>query len=368
MFSLSQAVSSVNAFDTVVFGGRDATGGYLNELWILRAYNASISQSNQHWSGYGSGSLQSGTSADGQGVTIQYMTKCATQLTQTTGSGSSSSLSPTASGSPSATNSPGTSLATSRFDTSTIHKSLAPVSAALILPATVFYRLSQPSLASTQVTNSRIGFFYLTVLTTLVTFALGIGGLATAFTSLQYTTSVVKRSTIPHLSTSHGRAGIALFVGLYGLVPALIAVSIFLKRREDNAALAAKRQRTMSNDMAEKVGLRSGSPFTPDTLPREAQAPDRVRSGENMHPWPLGHMPGTRRSSESAADDRSSPSTKSFEVTNRPQRARHASAHSLAAFSDPRSSTSPRNMSDLTWFDRRRSNNTVVRVCLTPFP
>ena len=358
------AIGGAAAFDTIVFGGRDAKGNYLNELWVLRAYNGSVTQSNQHWSGFGDGNLQGGPDADGQGVTVQYMTKCATQLAQATGTGTgSSSHSPTSSGSPSPTNSPGSTQAVSRFDTSTIHKSLAPVSAALILPAAVFYRLSQPSVASTQATNGRLGFFYLTALTALIAFALGIGGLATAFTSLEYTTSVAKRSGVPHLSTAHGRAGIALFAGLYGLVPGFIAVSVLLKRRDDDAALAAKRQRTTSNDIAEKVGLRSGSPFTPDTLPLEPQPPERARSGDTLNP---GHVPGTRRSSESAADDRSSPSTKSFEVTNRPQRARHASAHSLAAFSDPRPSTSPRNMSDLSWIDRRRSINTVVCHLLSP--
>lgn len=357
---MTQSISaSIAATDTIVFGGRDAKGNYLDELWVLRAYNGSVTSSGQHWSGFGNGDLEGGPTASGQGVNITYLTSCATQNNAQgsgTSSGSSSS-SPTSSGSPSATSGPASPATVNRFDTSTIHKSLAPVSVALILPAIVFYRLSQPSLASTQATNARIGFFYLTALTALVAFALGIGGLATAFTSIQYTTSIVKRSGVPHLTTPHGRAGIALFVGLYGLIPALIAASFLLRRRDDDAALAAKRQRTTSNDMAEKVGLRSGSPFTPDSLPLEPQSPERARSGDNLNPWPSGHVPGTRRSSESGIDDRSSPSTKSFEVTNRPQRARHASAHSLAAFSDPRTSAPPRNMSDLMSFDRQRSPN-----------
>lgn len=367
MLSLGKTIlGSAAATDTLVFGGRDSSGNYLNDVWILRAYNGSVSGSSQSWSGFGSGQLQGGPNANGEGVKIQYMTSCAQPVAATSGSGSSNSPSPTSSTNPPPTSGSGPTQSISRFDTSVVHKSLAPVSAALVLPAIVFYRLSQPSAASAHSTNSKIGFFYLTALTALVAFALGIGGLATAFTSLQYTTSVVKRSAVSHLATPHGRAGIALFVGLYGLVPVLIGVSILSKWKDNDAALAAKRQRTTSNEFAEKVGLRSGSPFTaltsPEILSPESRPVERVRSGDSLNPWPVGQIPAARRSSESAADDRSSPSTRSFEVTNRPQRARHASAHSLAAFADPRPSISPRNLSDMSWLERRRSLTTVVRT------
>ena len=369
----SVLTGSTGAADTIVFGGRDASGNYLNEIWLLRAYNGTINQSNQKWSGYGSGQLQSGVHADGTGVTVQYMTSCAKPIgssptagTSPTGSGSSS---PTSPNSPSNTGSSGPSGPTTitRFDTSAIHKSLAPVSAALVLPAVVFYRLSQPSVSSPQYTNAKIGFFYLTSLTALVAFALGVGGLATAFSSLQYTTSVVKRSGIPHLTTPHGQAGIALFAGLYGLVPALIAASTLIRWRDRKERLPSKRQRTTSNEFAEKLGLRSSSPFTREVSSPDPQTSERVRSGESLHPWPTGHIPAARRSSESAADDRSSPSTRSFEVTNRPTRARHASAHSLAMFAEPRPSVAPRNLSDMSWMERRRSVNTAVSVLVCAY-
>lgn len=364
--SLNQSLSSTSAADTFVFGGKDASGNYLSEVWLLRAYSGAVSQSNQHWSGFGNGQLQGGPSANGQGVTIQYMSQCASAISQPSGTGSSSSLSPTSSANSPPPSGSGQSVGVTRFDTSTIHKSLAPVSAALVLPAIVFYRLSQPSVTSAQSTNMRIGFFYLAAFTALVAFALGIGGLATAFTSLRYTTTIVKRSSVPHLTTSHGRAGIALFVGMYGLVSMLIAVSFLLKWKDNDAALAAKRQRTNSNDFAEKMGLRSGSPFTPETLPLEAHGAERVSSGDRLSPWSLGHVPAARRSSESAtADGRSSPSTRSFEVTNRPSRARRASAHSLAAFADPRPPNAPRNLSDMSWMERRRSLGTVVSTSWT---
>ncbi|KIP07035.1 hypothetical protein PHLGIDRAFT_71712, partial [Phlebiopsis gigantea 11061_1 CR5-6] len=139
VFSMTQPISgSIAATDTVVYGGRDANGTYLNELWVLRAYNGSVTSSGQHWSGFGNGKLEGGPNASGQGVNITYLTSCATQVAQgsgtTSGSGSSSS-SPTSTGSPSATSGPTPSATFNRFDTSTIHKSLAPVSVALILPA-----------------------------------------------------------------------------------------------------------------------------------------------------------------------------------------------------------------------------------------
>jgi hypothetical protein len=355
-------VGSATAADTLVFGGRDANGNYLSEVWILRAYNGTISQSNQTWSGYGSGQLQTGPNANGEGVTVEYMTACASQIAPTPTVGSSSVPgSPTSTNPPSSTGSGGSTTVT-RFNTSTIHKSLSPVSAALIFPAIVFYRLSQPSIASPQTTNAKIGFFYLTTLTALVAFALGVGGLVTAFTSLRYTTSVVKRSALSHLTTPHGRAGIALFVGLYGLVPLLMAVSILCRWKENDKFLLSKRQRTTSNEFAEKLGLRSGSPFSPDHVLADPPMSERARSGDSLSPWPAGHTPAARVSSESAADDRSSPSARSFEVTNRPTRARHASGHSLATFADPRPSMVPRNLSDMSWMERRRSVNMAVSV------
>ncbi|EKM59169.1 uncharacterized protein PHACADRAFT_86460, partial [Phanerochaete carnosa HHB-10118-sp] len=136
VFSLGQPlVGSAAASDTIVFGGKDATGNYLSEVWVLRAYNGTISQSNATWSGFGNGQLQGGPSANGQGVTIQYMSSCASAISQPSGTGSSSGHSPTSSSKPPSPTNTGQPIPVSRFDTSTVHKSLAPVSAALILPA-----------------------------------------------------------------------------------------------------------------------------------------------------------------------------------------------------------------------------------------
>ena len=72
--------TSLPVTDTIIFGGSDVNGTYLSDVWLLRAYNGAVTSSNQKWSGYGSGSLTTGISADGQGVTVQYLSECATFL------------------------------------------------------------------------------------------------------------------------------------------------------------------------------------------------------------------------------------------------------------------------------------------------
>ena len=63
----------LDASDIIVFGGRDKDGNYLNDVWLLRATNATITSSNQtDWGPeYGNGVLQTGKFQNGQGVTIQ---------------------------------------------------------------------------------------------------------------------------------------------------------------------------------------------------------------------------------------------------------------------------------------------------------
>ena len=82
--ALVGANPSVGA-DILVFGGQDAQGNYLNDLWLLRGYQAALSQTNQSWSGSG-GSLGTGVDASGTGVTVQYMTSCAQALTPSSSS------------------------------------------------------------------------------------------------------------------------------------------------------------------------------------------------------------------------------------------------------------------------------------------
>ncbi|KAL1747216.1 hypothetical protein HDZ31DRAFT_26024, partial [Schizophyllum fasciatum] len=120
--------------DTIVFGGRDSSGKYLNEVWLLRAYDGSISSSGS-WSG-GSGDLESGADASGAGVTVNYMDKCASALTPTS-SGTSTSAGPSATHSspPTATNGPSAGETSYAYNTSVNHKVLSAVSVVLLYPA-----------------------------------------------------------------------------------------------------------------------------------------------------------------------------------------------------------------------------------------
>ncbi len=370
VFSWSSALvggSRSSATDTTVFGGRDASGQYLSEIWLLRAYNAILTESSQHWSGFGDGKLQTGANATGEGVTVGYMTDCATLLRQATPPGSSTTNPSSTSGSnPSQTNVPesnNTPAPVSLYDTSTVHKALAPVSVALFFPAFVLYRLSLPSVTSRNIPSSRGSYLHLGWVVADTALALGVAGLATAFTSLAYTASLVKRSPPQNLATAHGKAGLALFLGLYGLILLFIFISV-LRRHSRERDDSPSRLRKTSNELGEKLGLythRGASPAPPSSeFPATIEEPQpRVRSWGSLAlgPFSIGHG---RRSSDSAIEPAVSPSSTSFEVTNRPNRARHASANNLAAFADPRPSLTPRNLSDMSWLDRRRSLNTTV--------
>ena len=312
-----------------------------------------------------------GVNANGAGVTNTYLPTCATPKSQPTSGGSGSSK-PTTSSSPanpSDTNTPNPNPVAGGagqgvFDISVVHKALAPISVAILLPAILAFRLSSPSTVAPAASDHRLGLYYLSMVLSLVAFGVGIGGLASAFTSISLTTALAKRSSSINLTTSHGKAGLALFAGLFGVVPILLIISAWNSPDSDGSTIRG-RYRANSGELAEKAGLYPGriSSPQPTTNGLEDAAPEerrqRTRSWHTLNPWPANRS--ARRSSESGLDAVSSPSTlRSFEVTNRPTRARQASAHSLAAFADARPSHATRNLSEMSWFERRRSLNTVV--------
>lgn len=359
------------AYDTVVFGGRDASGNYLSDLWLLRAYNATLTGSNQQWSGYGSGTLTTGVSANGQGVTVQYLTQCAAAIkspTKTSSSGPSSTAGSGAEGSGSPDNTaPPTSSNTVVYDTSTVHKATAAISVALFFPALVLYRLSSPTVVSPHQTEGRLAFLYLGGILGVAAYGLGIAGLATAFTSITSTSTAIAKRTLSsvHLQTAHSKAAIALFAGMYGLVPILYVVALALRRRDGSKDAEPLVERPRADSTLEKFSM-NGRAVSPSqrSEPLSQDAPNgnarkRVRSWAGIGTW--AGITG-RRSHETTSDDPThTPSSRSFEVTNRPIRQRRASANSLAAFSDPRPTHTPRNLSDMSWLDTRRSASGMVR-------
>lgn len=359
-----------------MFGGQDASGNYLAEVWILRAYNAVLQGTNQSWSGFGNGRLQSGINANGQGVTIEYLTECASAIAGAPSSSGSSSSAPhksssSAGSAPTKTQTPGSGSSPSvsnsnLYDTSVVHKSLAAVSVAIFLPSAVLFRLSMSPVGPTAALPLRSPLFVLSVLGGMAAYVAGIIGLATSFSTIKTTASVAKRaSSSLDLKTAHGRAGIVLFICFYALVPILYALSFCCGANGSRGyRIRVEKDEAGPTEKLAAVPSRNGSPSAADALltPRT-----RHRSlGSIMTPW------SGRRSSESASDGHSVPtnSQPSFEVTNRPARARRASGNSLAAFSDPRPTHTPRNLSDMSWLEQRRDLSTVVSlifICLVYF-
>lgn len=355
--------------DTIIFGGQDGSGNYLSDMWILRAYDASVSQSGQQWSGFGNGQLQSGVNANGAGVTVQYISTCASATgTAQTGLPSASSPGTTSPPSPPSGSS---SDATHLFDTSVTHKSLAPISLALLLPTIILYRLSLPPTSGPSPQQSH-GPLYVSVLMLFVAYGTGLTALVSSFTSITSGATISRRATSNMvLKTSHGQAGLALFVALYGAVP-LLFLAYFVRWRlfastpkEIVGKIRAERSRADSSDTAEKLNSFRGMA---DTTGNQGGAPLRT-------PVPSpGHTPSSRRhlglwfrksreglasSAESGPESSESPVQRTFEVVNR--RSRHLSATGTLNIyeSNHRSSATPRNLSDLSWLERRRSVNAV---------
>ncbi|KAF7292490.1 hypothetical protein HMN09_01233200 [Mycena chlorophos] len=201
--------------DIIVFGGENEDGEYLAEMWLLRAYNAVTTASQPTWSGSG-GKLETGINASGSGVKNTFLTTCAAALTPTL-----STPTNTSSSSPTSSNvSPHPSM-TSHFDVSIVHKSLAPVSAALLLPSFLMYRHSSRTFSS----SGHLPLLYLALALAAFAYGLGIAALATAFTS----------STSRHLNTAHGRAGLALFICLYGLAALLLILASAKRPRSSHS-------------------------------------------------------------------------------------------------------------------------------------
>ena len=356
--------------DSIIFGGQDDSGTYLSDIWVLRAYDASVTQSGQQWSGFGNGNLQTGVNANGAGVSVQYISTCATALA------SAQTSSPTGSGSGhgSPTASPPSSSSSSDlsnpFDTSITHKSLAPISLALLFPTLILYRLSLPSTSSTSLQLS-IFLRRASVSSLTVAYGAGVAGLVSSFLSITASSngSLSMRATSSNkvLKTTHGQAGLALFIALYGLVPLFFAAYYLRRRlsaspRDIVGKIRAERSRADSSDTAEKLNSyrnpadssQQGIVRPPAPASSAGYTPSRKRLGF----W-FQSREG-RMSSESATESES-PVPNTFEVVNRPARTRHPSAGGAPSFYEPAyRTTTPRNLSNLSWLERRRSVNAMV--------
>lgn len=385
VFSYSGSITGNNGAwsDTVVFGGRDiVTGELTNELWLLRAYNGSIQSSSDHWSGYGDGNLGTGLTASGSGVTVQYLSQCATF---TSSSNSGSTTGDGANPTPTPTPSQQTHYSESILDGSPVHKIFSPVSIALLLPAILLYRASTGPLVQPMASSVSIAFASSGGIVATTAYVLGIVGFALGVSRSNDdspTTTLRRRAEsvtthVPFLSTAHSRAALVLFVFVYGILPLLAAALYMTKRRDpkDPTRPELEHNRKTTDETVTKtlVGTGPGEKGTArsseDELGRrsrrsvDSQAVGGTEEGLEMAPRPQSGIFSTfnaataksHRKSTATLQSSSPPSAYTptkFEVVNRPNRSSvvgngNGNGHAYSHL--------PRNPSELSWIERRRS-------------
>ncbi|KAF5331522.1 hypothetical protein D9611_007682 [Ephemerocybe angulata] len=331
--------------DTIIFGGRDSSGKYLSDMWLLRSYRDSLTSSSTHWSGYGSGHLQSGINANGSGVVVEYLTECSSLKDFTTPSNNETATNPGEAQPHGAT-----------YRTTAAHIALSAFSSIVLLASYSSLRRCPTNFSL----NPRSGLRPLLMsIFIIIGYIIGLAGLVISFTSLKVTNST-DASTKKHLSTPHGRAGLAFFLCLYVLAPILYFTSLLLARnrrrvQSDDASGTTELQRTTSNGTYEKPG--STTPQTPSINGLYSPpASPRPRTQSATHP---------RRSSEALSTDgeesmSSGPPRRGFEVLNRPGRAlRSADAGSSLHPPTQMQPSSSRSLGEIDWLLRRRSLNAV---------
>lgn len=336
-----------------VFGGRDISGNYLSEVWVLRAYNGVVTpEDTKNWSGYGDGRLQTGVNSKGTGVVNQFVSTCASPLAQ-----------PVLPTSPNSTSPPGPdgppdgppAASTSLISTSILHKLLGPLSVALLLPSFLLFRFTSPAFNTTPALP-RV-WLYVSAFLALAAYGLGIAGLSTSFTTRSSTITDAPRPS--PLTTIHGRVGLALFICLYAVVPLLAMLHASSNRNQHVLNGKEESRKRSYSDATEK------DPFHPST---HSPSPPNARS--RTHSWGPSSWRKSRddrlsSDSESMEVGEPVPAKRGFEVMNRPARTRQASGSRLGVPSSPASyhTAGSQSLGALDWLERSRSLATVVR-CL----
>ncbi|KAF8165358.1 hypothetical protein B0H34DRAFT_688877 [Crassisporium funariophilum] len=336
--------SRSSSSDTIVFGGQDSSGKFLSEVWLLRAYSGVITPTNPTWTGFGNGQLQTGVNADGSGVHVSYIKQCASLV-----SGPSSNPPP----GPPARN----PVLVNEFDTSFLHKLLAPLSLVIIFPVLLFFQ-----------TTSRKGWMpnqhsllqSIFTIFALAAYGIGIGGFVLSFTTM--TAETATRNL--HLKTAHGLAGLVFFVGLYFLLPLLYLAFVCFRHRpavsEDNQSQTSELGRQTSigtNEKLESVGAQSALNVSPPASPRP-----RTQS------WGASDI--LRPSTDGGLSSESTPPEtphRGFEVLNRPNRVRKTSgtwpSPEVSGTRNPLPTT--RSLGEIDWLLRRRTLHAVGELDYT---
>ena len=288
------------------------------------------------------------------------MDTCVTQLSPDAPSPSS-----TTSHGPSSTSNgnPNTVIAY-QYNVSIIHKILAPLSVALVLPAILVYRLSSPSLKSSLEPSPSPSLAPILLVPGFFIFCLGIVGLITSFTSISYNPSLDKREESSlYFQTGHGVAGVALAAAFYVAVPIAFLLSLFMRHRSD-------RRNSLPHDEAEKLAARSPAPSmlildgTLDHQPSTNHSRSQSSTGL-LQFWKRSMERSDTDGDEFCVRDPPSPrQSRGFEIVNRPKNAQRSSSHSTSGLIDHGHgrtvARTPMRLGEISWLSRRRMVNTVV--------
>ncbi|KAJ6599080.1 hypothetical protein DFH09DRAFT_1271730 [Mycena vulgaris] len=345
--------SSTSSSDTIVFGGRDASGTYLSEVWLLRSYNGVVTPNDPRWLGFGNGKLQTGVDASGSGVENKFISTCAFAIQQSSPSTSSTS-NPTSTSTPPSTSPGGDSNNTTSASPSLVHKLCAPLSLAMLMPSFLLFRLLYFNSPQSRVVPR--AWYYVSGFFGLASYGLGIGGIATAFTTISSTDASSTRP--PPLSTTHGRAGLALFVCLYGLIPLLTLLHASTKHAKHVPPVETEKLRTSDVTEIDGIPRNTHSPSPPPTSTRP-----------RTHSWGPSSWRKAREdsisidsgSAEMGGDYLSAaPAQRGFEVLNRPARTRRASGSRLGVpLAHISQHAGSHSLGDLDWLNHRRSLTAV---------
>ena len=328
-----------------------ANGTFLSDLWLLRGYTASITSTNSRWSGFGNGQLQTGVNADGSGVNVTYVNECASLLS----SPSTTSNPPGPTFTSSSTNSSSSSSSTSPlsvYNTSSLHKLLAPLSLAISLPIFLFFRWTKTTV---EVPGRRV-FKVIFVILAFGAYGVGVAGVVLSFTTIS-TTSPTRDL---HLKTTHGIAGLALFLVLYGIVPFLyLAFTLFSCHPSISDRIQSSENTPNSIETNDKSGALPPhdrlSPSVHNTSPPSSPRP-RTQSWDAFN--------ALRPSTDEGLSSDSTPSAtpqRGFDVLNRPNRSRKASGTWPKSDNISQPLPTTRALGEIDWLLRRRAVHAVVR-------
>jgi len=354
-----------------IFGGQDANGNFLSDVWLLRAYTGVITPSNLTWTGFGDGNLKTGVEADGSGVLVQYLKDCASVIPNNgvslpnSGNSNSSTTPGTGSGRGAGNGNgeqPTVIQSTPIYNTSFAHKLFAPLSVVILFPVVIFFRWTQISTEERWVPHRRLAFVSTFAILGFAAYAIGIAGLILSFTTISSHSSSVRQL---HLKTAHGIAGLVFFLCLYALVPLLYLLSFcfgLLGRHDDTRSQKTDGDKSTSVDTNEK--LDPGTPLPRSYTPSMQNVSPPASPRSRTLSWDASYMLRPSHDGTGSAESPSPTERKGFEVLGRPTKSRTRNISEPWSTNgnrgNPYTLPSTRSLGEIDWLLRRRSLNAVV--------